>query len=77
MEGVKNNGIALAIVALFLLSSKSHKMKIPTVSTKSSTWAWGTKNLEKKTKILKRYAGMMKFHEDFFGGRAAKEGGGA
>jgi hypothetical protein len=35
--GVQNSGIALAIVALFLLSSKSHKMKIPTVSTKSST----------------------------------------
>jgi hypothetical protein len=39
MEGVKNSGIALAIVALFLLLSKSHKMKIPMVSTKSSTWA--------------------------------------
>jgi hypothetical protein len=37
MEGIRNSGIALAIVALFLLLSKFHKMKIPTVSTKSST----------------------------------------
>jgi hypothetical protein len=37
MEGVQNSGIALAIVTLFLLSSKSHKIKIPMVNTKSST----------------------------------------
>jgi hypothetical protein len=37
MEGAQNSRIAIAIVALFLLSSKSHKMKVPTVSTKSST----------------------------------------
>jgi len=35
MEGTQNSRIALAIVALFLLSSKSHKMKVPVVSTKS------------------------------------------
>ena len=39
MEGVQNSGIALAIVTLFLLLSKSHKIHIPTVSTQSSTWA--------------------------------------
>jgi hypothetical protein len=54
MEGVKNNGIALAIVALFLLSSKSHNMKIPIVSTKNSTWAWGTKILEKKERKFQK-----------------------
>jgi hypothetical protein len=37
MEGVKNSGIALAIVALFLILSQPHKTKIPMVSTKSST----------------------------------------
>jgi hypothetical protein len=37
IEGVQNTSIGLAIVALFLLSPKSHKMKIPTVSTKSPT----------------------------------------
>jgi hypothetical protein len=35
MKGLQNSGIALAIVALLLLLSKFHKMKIPTVSTKS------------------------------------------
>jgi hypothetical protein len=39
MEGIQNSGIVLAIVSLFFLLSKSHKMKIPMVSTKSSTWA--------------------------------------
>jgi hypothetical protein len=34
MEGVQKSGIARAIVVLFLLLSKSHKMKIPTVSIK-------------------------------------------
>jgi hypothetical protein len=37
MKGVQNIGIANDIFALFLLSSNSHEMKIPTVSTKSST----------------------------------------
>jgi hypothetical protein len=37
MEGVQKTGIAIAILALFLLLSNFHKMKIPTVSTKSST----------------------------------------
>jgi hypothetical protein len=35
--GVQNIGIAIAILALFLLSLNFHKMKIPMVSTKSST----------------------------------------
>jgi hypothetical protein len=35
--GVQNFDIVIAILALFLLSSNIHKMKIPTVSTKSST----------------------------------------
>jgi hypothetical protein len=47
MKGLQNSGIALAIVALFLLLSKSHKMKIPIVNTKSFTWACGTKKMEK------------------------------
>jgi hypothetical protein len=34
--GVQNIGIAIAILALFLLSSNFCKMKIPTVSSKSS-----------------------------------------
>jgi hypothetical protein len=38
IEGVQNSGTALAIVALFLFSSISHKMKTQTVSTKSSIW---------------------------------------
>jgi hypothetical protein len=37
MEGVRNSGISIAILALFLLSSKSHKMNIPFVTTKNST----------------------------------------
>jgi hypothetical protein len=37
MERVRNTSIALTSVALFLSSSKSHKIKIPIVSTKSST----------------------------------------
>jgi hypothetical protein len=37
MEGIQNSGTALAIVTLFLLLSKSHKMKIPTMNTKSFT----------------------------------------
>jgi hypothetical protein len=37
MEGVQNTGIAIAIIALFLLLLNFHKIKIPTVSTKSST----------------------------------------
>jgi hypothetical protein len=36
MEEVQNSGISLAIVVLFLFLSKSHKMKIPMISTKSS-----------------------------------------
>jgi hypothetical protein len=36
MAGVQNIGIAIAILALFLLSSNFHKMKIPTVSLKNS-----------------------------------------
>jgi hypothetical protein len=40
-------------------------MKIPMVSTKSSTWAWGTNNWKQiKTKISKKYARMMEFHEE-------------
>jgi hypothetical protein len=35
--GVQNISIAIAILALFLLSSNFHKMKIPTVSTKTCT----------------------------------------
>jgi hypothetical protein len=34
--GIHNIGIAIAILALFLLSSNFHKMKISTVSPKSS-----------------------------------------
>jgi hypothetical protein len=34
--GVQIIGIAIAILALFFLSSNFHKMKIPTVSLKSS-----------------------------------------
>jgi hypothetical protein len=34
--GVQNNGIAFAILALFLLLSNFHKVKISTVSPKSS-----------------------------------------
>jgi hypothetical protein len=34
--GVQNIGIAIAILALFLLSSNFHKMKIPMVSPESS-----------------------------------------
>jgi hypothetical protein len=37
MEGVHKIGIAIAILALCLLSSNFHKMKIPTISTKNST----------------------------------------
>jgi hypothetical protein len=37
IERVQNSGSALAIVAFFLLSSKFHKNKIPTVRTKSFT----------------------------------------
>jgi hypothetical protein len=37
MEGVQNTGIAIAILALFLLLSNFYKMKIPLVSTESST----------------------------------------
>jgi hypothetical protein len=37
MDRIQNSGIALAIVALFLLLSKSHTMKIPIVSTKRPT----------------------------------------
>jgi hypothetical protein len=37
MDGIQNSGIALAIVAIFLLLSKSYNIKIPIVSTKSST----------------------------------------
>jgi hypothetical protein len=36
MAGVQNIGIAIAILALFLLLSNFHNMKIPTVSPKSS-----------------------------------------
>jgi hypothetical protein len=36
-QGVQKTGIAIAILALSLLSSNFHKMKIPTVSTKNST----------------------------------------
>jgi hypothetical protein len=35
--GVQNIGIAIAILALFLLSSNFHKMEISKVSTKNST----------------------------------------
>jgi hypothetical protein len=35
--GVQNISIAIAILALFLLSSNFHKMKIPTVSTRTCT----------------------------------------
>jgi hypothetical protein len=34
--GIQNIGIAIAILSLFILSSNFHKMKIPTVSPKSS-----------------------------------------
>jgi hypothetical protein len=34
--GVQNIDIAITILALFLLSSNFHRMKIPTVSIKSS-----------------------------------------
>jgi hypothetical protein len=52
--GVQNIGIAIAILALFLLSSNFHKMEISKVSTKNSTWAWGTKKFEiKKLKSQK------------------------
>jgi hypothetical protein len=34
--GVQNIGIAIAILPLFIFSSIFHKMKIPTVSPKSS-----------------------------------------
>jgi hypothetical protein len=37
IEGVRNIGIVVAILALFFFLSKFHKMKIPAVSTKSST----------------------------------------
>jgi hypothetical protein len=37
MAGVKNTGIAIAILALFLLLSIFYEMKTPTVSTKSFT----------------------------------------
>jgi hypothetical protein len=37
IDGVQNTGIAIAILALFLLLSNSPKMKISMVSTKSST----------------------------------------
>jgi hypothetical protein len=37
MDGIQNNGTALAIVALLLFSSNCHKMTIKTVSTKSFT----------------------------------------
>jgi hypothetical protein len=37
VEGVQNTGIAIAILALFLLLSNFYKMKIPLVSTESST----------------------------------------
>jgi hypothetical protein len=36
MVGVQNIGIGIAILAFFLASSNFHKMKIPTVSLKSS-----------------------------------------
>jgi hypothetical protein len=36
LKGVQNTHIAIAILALFLLSSNFHKKKIPTLSTKSS-----------------------------------------
>jgi hypothetical protein len=36
MAGVQNIGIAIAILAFFLLLSNFHKMKIPTVNPKSS-----------------------------------------
>jgi hypothetical protein len=36
MEGIQKTCIAIAILPLFLLSSNFRKMKIPTVSTKSS-----------------------------------------
>jgi hypothetical protein len=35
MAGVQNIGIAIAILALYLLSSNFHNMKIPTRSSKS------------------------------------------
>jgi hypothetical protein len=37
MEGVQKTNIAIAILALLLLSSNFHKMKISLVSTKSYT----------------------------------------
>jgi hypothetical protein len=36
MEGVQNTGIAIAILALFLLLSSFYKIKIPTMSMKRS-----------------------------------------
>jgi hypothetical protein len=59
IEGVRNIGIVVAILALFFFLSKFHKMKIPAVSTKSSTWAWGTKSF--KNKKLKSIRDMLKW----------------
>jgi hypothetical protein len=65
---VQNISIAIAILALFLLLSNFHKMKIPTLSTKSSTWAGGIINFEKKIKISNRYLRRMEFHTELGGG---------
>ena len=54
MEGVKKACIAIAIMALFFILPNFYKMKIPTVNTKNSTWAWSTKIFhQKKLKSLK------------------------
>jgi hypothetical protein len=55
---VQNIGIAIAILALFLLPSNLHKMKIPMVSPKSSILICGTIKFHKK--ILKSPKDMLK-----------------
>jgi hypothetical protein len=73
MEGVQKACIAIAIMDLFFLKPNFYKIKIPMVSTKSSTWAWGTKTISRKTtKIFKTNAKMMQFHKKF--GGQPKEG---
>jgi hypothetical protein len=57
IAGVQNIGIAIAILALFLLSLNFHKIKIPTVSTKELYLSLKYKKIsQKNTKFSKRYA---------------------
>jgi hypothetical protein len=73
--GVQNIGIAIAILVLFLLTSNFYKLKIRTVSPKSSILIQGTKKFHKKnTKISKRYARIMEFHNKFGGGGSQRRG---